>query len=233
MISHPGLRHALEILHHLAGEPRGLSFTELKSRLGVPPTTASRLLKVLIEERFLEKTSWGHYRVGPRLAGIAQRWSGGSAYAVVVEPVVDELATTSGESAAWVEWGPAGITFRAKREMPESYHYMAVGQTNRNPIANGFGQVALAWHPDQLDNFGQPRHRRVLRDELPVIRKRAVHVHRDLGLRLCAAVSDRDGGLAGVIGISSLRFTMPATERQALKLLVRTAAERARAAIGS
>lgn len=233
MASNPGLRHALQILDHLASAHRGLGFTELKQRLGVQPATASRLLKVLVEERYLEKTNQGTYCVGPRLASIAQRWTGGSAYGPLIEPIVDELAVASGESAAFVEWGAEGITFRAKREMPESYHYMAVGHTNTNPTTNGFGQVALAWHPDALGRFGQTRHRTALRPQLAAIRRKAVHESRDLGLRLCAAVTAPDGALAGVIGISSLRFTMSAADRQRLKQQVRAAADAAIAAIAT
>lgn len=227
MVSSPGLRHALQILDLLAREPDGLGFTALREALGVAPPTASRLLKVLVEERFAEKSKQGRYRVGARLASIAQRWTGGSPLALALEPLVDELALASGESAAWVEWGPAGITFRAKREMPESYHYMAIGSSNRDPTTNGFGQVALAWHPEELERFGRPREREALRERLSGIRRTTVHEHRDLGLRLCAAVPGADGGLAGVLGISSLHFDMPAARRAQLKRLVRDSAHRA------
>ncbi|MDA3962706.1 MAG: helix-turn-helix domain-containing protein [Planctomycetota bacterium] len=231
MASSPGLRHAIAIIELLAQEHQGQSFTTIRDTLGVQAPTASRILKVLLEESCIEKTTTGLYCLGTRMASMAQRFCGGSPLVPLVEPLVEELAQASGESAAYVEWGASGITFRAKQEMPESYHYMAVGHTNGNPLTNGFGQLCLAWFPEELERFGDARQRRDLEPRLATIRSDGYHETEDIGLRIVAPVIDATGRLAGAIGVSSLRFDMSRSDRERLRALVLRQSQRASEAV--
>ncbi len=65
------LARAADMLRTLAAEPDGLSLIELSSRVGLPRSTAHRIVGALSQEGFVATTPSGRLRVGPALIGIA------------------------------------------------------------------------------------------------------------------------------------------------------------------
>lgn len=217
----PGLRQALAIVTRIScGDADGVGFTQLRRELGdLPAPTLARLLRVLVEEGWVRKTAAGLYACGSAFSSVAERIvrllpdSG-----KIMTPVVQALAETTGESAAYAEWAGRGFVFRAKQEMPESFHYIPVGRVNPDLWVNGFGRVCLAHQPAATID-------RILKAHagadsataaaqlagLARIRKLTVWVseEKDQRTRIVAPVLT-DGGLAGVIGISVPRQALPA-----------------------
>ena len=58
---------ALALLDELGRAPEGLGVNELARRIGVNPSTASRLLATLEQGRLVERAPGGPYRLGLKL----------------------------------------------------------------------------------------------------------------------------------------------------------------------
>ena len=65
------LSRAAAMLRRLSAEPDGLTLIELASRVGLPRSTAHRIVGALVQEGFVATTPSGKLRVGPSLIGIA------------------------------------------------------------------------------------------------------------------------------------------------------------------
>jgi DNA-binding IclR family transcriptional regulator len=65
------LARAADMLRCLAAEPDGLTLIELSSRVGLPRSTAHRIVGALTQEGFVATAPSGRLRVGPALIGIA------------------------------------------------------------------------------------------------------------------------------------------------------------------
>ncbi len=65
------LARAADMLRCLAAEPDGLTLIELSSRVGLPRSTAHRIVGALAQEGFVATAPSGKLRVGPSLIGIA------------------------------------------------------------------------------------------------------------------------------------------------------------------
>jgi len=65
------IARAAQVLRELAGEPHGLSLLELGRRVGLPRSTAHRIVRALTEEGMVATTPAGKLRVGPALIGMA------------------------------------------------------------------------------------------------------------------------------------------------------------------
>jgi DNA-binding IclR family transcriptional regulator len=204
---------ALAVADVLAAGPRG--FGELRAGLGgLAAPTLSRLLRALVAAGLVTKREDG-YRVGPRLERTARRLVGGLDPAALVEPVLAELAQATGDSAAFYGWHDAGLTLRATCEVPESFHYMPVGQAVPELTQHGFAQAVVAQLPEHERRScwrRSPVRSRPLAEFIArtaVIRRDGYVVergeHRPGVTRVAAAVRQgRDGAVAGSIGVSSL-----------------------------
>jgi DNA-binding IclR family transcriptional regulator len=65
------IARAAEMLRRLAAEPDGLTLVELAGRVGLPRSTAHRIVRALSQEGFVRTTPSGKLRIGPSLIGIA------------------------------------------------------------------------------------------------------------------------------------------------------------------
>jgi DNA-binding IclR family transcriptional regulator len=65
------IARAAEMLRRLAAEPDGLTLIELAGRVGLPRSTAHRIVRALSQEGFVRTTPSGRLRIGPSLIGIA------------------------------------------------------------------------------------------------------------------------------------------------------------------
>ncbi len=65
------LARAAQLLRSLAAEPEGLTSVELADRVGLPRSTAYRIVGTLCEEGFMRVTPSGKLRIGPGLVGLA------------------------------------------------------------------------------------------------------------------------------------------------------------------
>jgi DNA-binding IclR family transcriptional regulator len=65
------IARAAEMLRRLAAEPDGLTLIELAARVGLPRSTAHRIVGALTREGFIRVASSGRLRIGSALIGIA------------------------------------------------------------------------------------------------------------------------------------------------------------------
>lgn len=229
--NNPGLRSSLAILARLA-DTGGLAFTRLRREVGLPAATVSRLLKVLAEEGWVTGGGAEPWRPGSAYRAAAWRLAPNADLAALIQPVVDQLAEATGESAAFVEWGGDGIVFRAKRERPESFHYMEVGSRNRNVVDHPFALTCLAHgDPASWRRFAAPARRANIDLEAVLLRIRSdgVHVGVDRGQRIVAPVIAHGGAFLGAIGVS--RFATSELEPRQLERLRKLVSDHARRAI--
>jgi DNA-binding IclR family transcriptional regulator len=92
------IERAFAVLSALADGPIGV--TEVSQRVGVPKSTAARLLTALWHEGAVEQEAGGtRYRLGPRIADLAARHVPTLDLVAVARPHLVELATGVGEVA--------------------------------------------------------------------------------------------------------------------------------------
>ena len=92
------IERAFAVLSALADGPIGV--TEVAQRVGVPKSTAARLLTALWHEGAVEQEAGGtRYRLGPRIADLAARHVPTRDLVGVARPHLVELATAAGEVA--------------------------------------------------------------------------------------------------------------------------------------
>lgn len=208
-----GLRRSLAILEHLSLRRKGIAFNQLRRLLGdAPPATVSRLLKVLQEEGWVEKSEQGAWVAGPAYVQAGHRLAGGDSIGDRVLPLVADLAQATGETAAFVQWQRDGFVFRAKCEMPDSYHHIGLGLKNRDVTVNGYGTACLAFqNPAAVDAYFRDHPapnrsaERRLRARLADIAAAGFHQSTEKGLRFLAPVfAPPDEVLLGIMGISLL-----------------------------
>jgi DNA-binding IclR family transcriptional regulator len=144
------LRRGIAVLRLLAGKARWYSFSELQSEAGnLPAPTLSRLLKTLVEEGLVERSSEsGRYRQGPTLLDLAHLALGSLPKARMLQPVLNALADETGQSAAFFELDSDAITMVAKAERPNSCHFIDVGARNVDLARHGFARAILAFMPE-------------------------------------------------------------------------------------
>ncbi|HEU5204032.1 MAG TPA: IclR family transcriptional regulator [Candidatus Limnocylindrales bacterium] len=92
------IERAFAVLTALADGPIGV--TDVALRVGVPKSTAARLLTALWHEGAVEQEAGGtRYRLGPRIADLATRHVPTRDLVAVARPHLEELATGVGEVA--------------------------------------------------------------------------------------------------------------------------------------
>lgn len=91
-------RRALRLLEALAATGPQQSLETLAEGTGLAKSTAYRLLRVLQDERYVERVDGSGYRLGPRLVGLAAAALPQMDLYATVRPILRRLARTSGET---------------------------------------------------------------------------------------------------------------------------------------
>lgn len=92
------LARAMGVLELLAEESRGLPLQEIADRLGMPKSGAHRLLAELIQLRYVaQDADSARYLLTTRLMSLGFKLLGNSGIVEIVQPVLNRLATVSGE----------------------------------------------------------------------------------------------------------------------------------------
>ena len=78
-----------------------LTLTELARRTGLYKSTVLRLLGALEHGGYIRKTPEGLYAIGPEPLRLAAVYQGSFAVAHVIEPLLNQLSMTSGETASF------------------------------------------------------------------------------------------------------------------------------------
>lgn len=223
------------MLDELARERRELGTNELARRVGVNPSTASRLLATLEAARFVEHVpTSGRYRLGLRLLELGNEALSRLDLRGLARPHLEELVAHTGETATLSVPGEreavtvdfvqsaSSVQSVARLGRPSVAHATAAGK-----VLLAFGGVSVP--AGRLERF-TPRtvtDRRALAAEVERVRDQgwaeaAGERERDLNA-IAAPVLAADGGLAGILGLQGPegRFDRAARRNAVAPLLAR------------
>jgi IclR family acetate operon transcriptional repressor len=204
---------ALALLDQLAASETGLGVNELARRIGVNPSTASRLLATLESAGMVQRVGQGPYRLGLRLVTLADRVLSRLDLQTLARPVLVELMQSTGETAT--------LSLPGNREaitvdsIPSRSSVVSMARLGRPSIshATAVGKVMLAFGgghlpPDRDLTALTDRtitDRRALATEVAAVRERGygtVFGEREQDVNAIAApVFDNTGALAAILGI--------------------------------
>jgi DNA-binding IclR family transcriptional regulator len=222
---------AIALLDAVADSEGGARVNELARRIGVNPSTASRLLSTLEAGGLVERTREGPYRLGLKLVALSDRVLGqldvrdrARPWLVWLVQETGETATLSvpGEGAAiTVDFvpSPSSVVSLARLGRPSVAHATAAGKVT---LAFGFDQPAfdpevelIAFTERTITDPG------ALAEELD--RVRAEGVAEAVGERepdlnaLAAPVTGWGGALVAILGLQGPAARLPAATRRALR----------------
>jgi DNA-binding IclR family transcriptional regulator len=226
---------ALALLDEVAGSDNGLGVNELARRIGVNPSTASRLLSTLEAGGFVERTADGPYRLGLKLVALSDRVLGQLDVRERGRPWLTWLVEETGETATLsVPGGGEAITVDF---VPSSSSVVSMARVGRPSVAHATaaGKVMLAFGPaggaaGELTAFTDRTitDRSKLAAELDAVRTSGIAEavgEREPDLNaLAAPVFGRGGELVAILGLQGPAARLPAATRQSLHAPLRTAA---------
>jgi IclR family acetate operon transcriptional repressor len=201
------------VLDELAREPGELGTNELARRIGVNPSTASRLLATLEAARLVEQVpANGRYRLGLRLLELGNSALGRLDLRALARPHLEALVEETGETATLSvpgERDAVTVDFAQSSSSVQS-----VARLGRPSVAHATaaGKVLLAFGDAPLPAHGLERFtRRTVTDprNLSAVIERvrdqgwadaAGERERDLNA-IAAPIFGADGRLAGILGV--------------------------------
>jgi len=204
---------ALALLEALRDSERDLGVNELARRIGVSPSTASRLLATLEGAGIVQRDEHGPFRLGLGLVTLADRVLSRLDLRALARPVLVELMERTGETATLSVPGEReAITVDS---VPSRSSVVSMARLGRPSVAHAtaVGKVMLAFGGGEL-----PRERdllalteRTITDrarlaaEVLAVRERGygtVFGEREADVNAIAApVFDRAGALAAILGL--------------------------------
>ena len=228
---------AIALLDAVAESDGGARVNELARRIGVNPSTASRLLSTLEAGGLVERAPNGPYRLGLKLVALSDRVLGQLDVRDRARPWLTWLVQETGETATLsVPGGGEAITVDF---VPSASSVVSLARLGRPSVAHATaaGKVMLAFGPEaeggaELTAFTDRTitDAAVLADELD--RVRGTGVAEAVGERepdlhaLAAPVIGRGGELVAILGLQGPAARLPAAKRRALRdPLLRAASE--------
>ncbi|OGP68389.1 MAG: hypothetical protein A2170_02520 [Deltaproteobacteria bacterium RBG_13_53_10] len=141
---------ALRILELIARRPGGLKHAEIANSLKIPTSSLSGLLATLVTQCHLAFDKENkRYRLGPQILLLATRYLADLDIVRFAQPIIDEIAYKSGESASLaMRYGPDAM-FVCKQESSQAL-VPRLGLGDRVPLyATAVGKVILAYLPKE------------------------------------------------------------------------------------
>jgi DNA-binding IclR family transcriptional regulator len=228
---------AIALLDAVAESDGGARVNELARRIGVNPSTASRLLSTLEAGGLVERSPGGPYRLGLKLVALSDRVLGqldvrerARSWLTWLVQETGETATLSvpgGGEAITVDFvpSPSSVASLARLGRPSVAHATAAGK-----VMLAFGPAAAIDAGVELTAFTERTitDARALAHELDQVR--AGGVAEAVGERepdlnaLAAPVIGRGGELVAILGLQGPAARLPAATRRTLRDPLREAA---------
>jgi DNA-binding IclR family transcriptional regulator len=141
-----GADRVLAILKLLGDHPSGIALDDLTRLSGVPKSSVHRALAALRRAGFVEQAGpGGRYRLGPELVRVAFSFYEGLDERVLVQPVLDELATRFRETIHYARLDAPEVVYVAKMTPQDRQVQMTSRVGGRNPAhCTGVGKALLA-----------------------------------------------------------------------------------------
>ena len=191
------------------------TFTAIRRTTGLTPSTTHRLLGALEDHGLLMFVGGYGYRLGPRLLGLAAVARHEMPLRERAHPVLDRLATGTGESAQlYVRSGDRRVCIDSVESSSELRTIVEIG-TELPVNAGSAGKVFLAWGPTpETERLIRAAERRTERTPVGDRLRQQVATARRLGYAtsagerqtgvgsVSAPVLDPHGGLVAVVSVS-------------------------------
>jgi IclR family acetate operon transcriptional repressor len=229
---------ALALLDEVARSDDGLGVNELARRIGVNPSTASRLLGTLEDGGFVERSPDGPYRLGLKLVTLSDRVLGQLDVRDRARPWLTWLVEETGETATLSVPGEGeAITVDF---VPSSSSVVSMARVGRPSVAHAtaVGKVMLAFGSagarDGADGELVAYTDRTITDRLALAAEletvRTSGIAEAVGERepdlnaMAAPVIGRRGEFVAILGLQGPAARLPASTRRALHAPLRRAA---------
>ncbi len=219
-----GADRVVAVLTELAAHPLGVTLEELAGILDSPKPTVHRALATLRRAGLADLVERGVYVLGDEYLRLAFRNLDGRPETARVQPLLEVLATTYGETAHYAVLTGTDIVYRAKMDPPQGAVRLTSVIGGRNPAyRTAVGKALLAPLPGALDRFAFPLEqktphtlvtRAALSAELERTRERGFGVddqENEVGVNCLAIPVHLDGSAAptGAISVSAVSFRTP------------------------
>lgn len=115
----PALARGLQVLELLSEEPKGLSLSELASRIGIAKSSAFGLCTTLLERDFIQRAPDGNFSIGIRIVDLASAKLGNSDIAMEFYLACDSLGKVGEQTAVLSVLEGADVLYVACRNSPK------------------------------------------------------------------------------------------------------------------
>jgi len=228
---------AIALLDAVAESDGGARVNELARRIGVNPSTASRLLGTLEAGGLVEREPGGPYRLGLKLVALSDRVLGQLDVRERARPWLAWLVQETGETATLSVPGggeaitvdfvpsPSSVASLARLGRPSVAHATAAGKVMLAFGPPAGNHVELTAFTDRTITDPSSLHRELDRVRNAGLAEAVGEREPDLNA-LAAPVLGRGGELVAILGLQGPAARLPAATRKALRdPLVRAARE--------
>jgi DNA-binding IclR family transcriptional regulator len=194
---------AVDVLFHLHEARQACGVSEVGRALGLPKSTAHRLLAALRGRRLVERDASGRYRPGIALVALGLGVLSSEPLVAAARAVLEAEAAASGETI-FLAGARGGRLLVLDKEEGSSFLRASPRVGEEVPAAGtAVGKLHLALAPERLS--GGPAMAAALRGQLERVRTRGWATNRDEwipGLSGVAAPILLDGALVGAVAIA-------------------------------
>ena len=150
------IEKALDVLYHLHGGPDGRGVSEIGRALGLPKSSAHRLLAALGRRGLVERDRDGRYRPGIALVALGLGVLEREPLVAAVHPLLEEVARESGETA-FLTVARAGRIVALDKVEGSGFLRAAPRVGSEAPVhATAVGKLQLAFAPDAVELPKEP-----------------------------------------------------------------------------
>jgi len=210
------VERAIAILRCFQQPGETLTLAVLAQRSALYKSTILRIAGSLLRAGFIQKTTAGHYQLGPELRRLGRLSRAKFSLEPMMRPILRRLCSATKETASfYVREGNRRVCLYRQNSTLSTRHHLEEGATH--PLREGAAGILLAWHGSQSSN-----------SEARALRRNGFVVSagdRDRDLSAVAVpVVNRHGELIGALTISGpiSRFDTQKIDL-ALRLLVEAA----------
>lgn len=148
------LSRTFEVLNFVADSKDGISYTEIGQACeGIAIATLARLLKSMVQENLLQKSSSGKYYLGQAAVSFAHKAVTLNSTEELIRPVIEKLAEKTEQSAVYFEMDGDAAKIVSKKEWPGSMFYRQIGARNDRIFTHPSALTILAFEEKQLIEF--------------------------------------------------------------------------------
>ncbi|MEY2444212.1 MAG: IclR family transcriptional regulator, regulon repressor [Ilumatobacteraceae bacterium] len=224
-----------------------LGVSELGRRVKLPKSTVHRLLSILVDEGFVERTADDRYRLSLKLYEIGQEVVSSRVLRQVGHVPLERLHNDSSEAAHLAVLSGADVVYLDRLESPQMMSLFTKVGRRRSAHATSSGKVLLAYGTqedvDDAVAAGLPRlgprtitTRTRLNQVLADVRKAGYAISTDESapgvVSIAAPIFDRLGSCVAAVSVAGPLIRMPADRHDKLvRMVVRTAAEISKALV--